>query len=125
MAAHIFNGGEGKGLRFSDTNSASDSKGSVWGMEGSSFWFLLGGAVLAVSLMLTLFTSYGVSFVASAAVAAGPLFLTVVYVFGFKNGKPPSYDVDVFEQLVVGRHWAPDHKRQPTHPLRETDGAGK
>ena len=125
MTTHGSNGGEEKGLRFSDTNSASDSKGSVWGMEGSSFWFLLGGAVLAVSLMLALFTSYGVSFVASAASAAVPLSLTAVYVFGFKNGKPPGYDVDVFEQFIVGRHWAPDHKRQPTHPLRELAAAQK
>lgn len=109
----------GGGLRFTETNSGEDSEGSVWGMEGSSFLALIAGAAGSVGIMLLLFTSIGVSFSASAGVAAVPLALTLIFVFGFKNGRPPGYALDVFELAIVGRHWAPDAKRQPQHFARE------
>ena len=105
-------------LRFTETNSGEDSGGSIWGMEGSSFFALLIGASLSVGVMLMLLASYEVSFTTSAGMAAVPLALTLVYVFGFKNGKPPGYALDVLEQAVVGRHWAPEPRRQPVHFLR-------
>lgn len=35
-------------LRFTDTNSADDSKGRTWGLEGNLFWFLAGGTFASV-----------------------------------------------------------------------------
>ena len=105
----------GGGLRFTETNSGEDSEGSVWGMEGSSFFALIVGAAVSVGIMLLMFTSMGASFSASVGVAAVPLALTLTYVFGFKNGRPPGYAFDVLELAVVGRHWAPDARRQPRH----------
>ncbi len=84
-------------------------------MEGSSFFALIAGAAVSVGIMLLMFTSMGASFSASAGVAAVPLALTLTYVFGFKNGRPPGYAFDVLELAVVGRHWAPDARRQPRH----------
>ena len=105
----------GGGLRFTETNSGEDSEGSIWGMEGSSFFALIVGAAVSVGIMLTMFTSLDASFSASAGAAAVPLTLTLAYVFGFKNGRPPGYALDVLEQAIVGRHWAPDVRRQPRH----------
>ena len=105
----------GGGLRFSETNSGEDSEGSIWGMEGSSFFALIVGAAVSVGIMLTMFTSLDASFSASAGVAVVPLALTLVYVFGFKNGRPRGYALDVLELVIVGRHWAPDARRQPRH----------
>ncbi len=109
----------GGGLRFAETNSGEDSEGSIWGMEGSSFFALIVGAALSVGIMLLMFTSMGASFSASVGVAAVPLALTLTYVFGFKNGRPPGYALDVLELSVVVRHWAPDAKRQPRHFSKE------
>ena len=81
----------GGSLRFTETNSGEDSEGSIWGMEGSSFFALIIGAALSVGIMLLMFTSMGASFSASAGVAAVPLALTLAYVFGFKNGRPAGY----------------------------------
>ena len=105
----------GGGLRFAETNSGEDSEGSIWGMEGSSFFALIVGAAVSVGIMLAMFTSMGASFSASAGVAAVPLVLTLTYVFGFKNGRPRGYALDVVELAIVGRHWAPDFRRQPRH----------
>ena len=35
-------------LRFTETNSADDSAGKTWGLEGNLFWYLVGGALQAV-----------------------------------------------------------------------------
>ena len=109
----------GGGLRFSETNSGEDSEGSIWGMEGSSFFALIVGAAVSVGIMLLMFTSMGASFSASTGVAAVPLALTLLYVFGFKNGRPPGYALDMLELAIVGCHWAPDARRQPRHFSKE------
>ena len=107
------------GLRFAETNSGEDSEGSIWGMEGSSFFALIVGAALSVGVMLMLFTSLEASFTTSTSVAAVPLGLTLIYVFGFKNGRPPGYALDMLELAIVGCHWAPDARRQPRHFSKE------
>ena len=37
-------------LRFTETNSADDSTGKTWGLEGNLFWYLIGGAFEAMEL---------------------------------------------------------------------------
>ena len=39
-------------LRVTDTNSADDSAGSVWGIEGSLLWVILGGLFLSLFTLL-------------------------------------------------------------------------
>ncbi len=39
-------------LRFTETNSADDSAGKTWGLEGNLFWFIAGGAFAAVVTLL-------------------------------------------------------------------------
>jgi hypothetical protein len=98
-------------LRFTDTNSADDSKGKTWGLDGNLFWFLAGGAFISVILMLLLFSAYKLSFGASFVIAALPLLFTLTYVFGFKQGKPPRYDIDCLEYntCFAGRDSARSH----------------
>jgi Flp pilus assembly protein TadB len=43
-------------LRFTETNSADDSAGKTWGLEGNLFWFVAGGAFAAVLTLLLLFS---------------------------------------------------------------------
>ena len=60
-------------LRFTETNSADDSAGKTWGLEGSLFWFLTGGVFAAVILLLVLFSMLHWTFVTFAAVKSRQL----------------------------------------------------
>jgi hypothetical protein len=105
-------------LRFTDTNSADDSHGKTWGLDGNLFWYLAGGGFISVVLMLLLFSAYQLSFGVSVIVAAIPLGLALAYVFGFRQGKPPRYDIDCLEYWFAGKGFGPEiHPRLP-HPLR-------
>ena len=105
-------------LPFTDTNSADDSKGRTWGLDGNLFWFLAGGAFLSVVLMLLLFSAFRFSFTASILVSGIPLFLAVTYVFAFRQGKPPRYDLDCLEYWMSGRGFGPEIHPHLKHPLK-------
>jgi hypothetical protein len=104
-------------IRFTDTNSADDSKGKTWGLDGNLFWYLIGGAFGSVVLMLLLFSAYRMSFMESTAVAAIPLTLTLVYIFVFRQGKPPRYDMDCLEYWLFGKGFNPCGQPKTQHPL--------
>lgn len=104
-------------LRLSDTNSASDSEGKTWGLDGDLFWYLVGGVFAFVITLLLLFSAFGIGFTQSLLVAAVPLILKLVYVFGFRQGKPPGYDVDLMDTWTSGKGFAPVAENSAKHPL--------
>jgi hypothetical protein len=104
-------------IRFTDTNSADDSKGKTWGLDGNLFWYVIGGGFASVCIMLLLFSSYRMSFFASAAIAVIPLILMLIYVFGFRQGKPPRYDLDCLEYWIFGKGFSPEPQPKIQHPL--------
>ena len=104
-------------LRFTETNSADDSQGKTWGLDGNLFWFVAGGSFVSVITLLLLFSALRMSFLMAAFVAAVPFTLTLAYVFGFRQGKPPGYDVDCFDLWLSGSGFGPEPNRQPFHPL--------
>jgi hypothetical protein len=104
-------------IRFTDTNSADDSKGRTWGLDGNLFWYLIGGGFASVILMLLMFSAYRMSFVASAATAVIPLTIVLIYVFGFRQGKPPHYDIDCLEYWLFGKGFSPEPQSKIQHPL--------
>lgn len=104
-------------LRFTETNSADDSQGKTWGLDGNLFWYIAGGSFVSVITLLLLFSALRMSFFMASGVAAVPFTLTLVYVFGFRQGKPPGYDVDCFDFWFSGASFGPELARQPSHPL--------
>lgn len=104
-------------LRFSDTNSADDSEGKTWGLDGNLFWFVVAGVFLFVVTLLLLFSAARCSFGQSFAMAMIPLTLTLIYVFGFRQGKPPAYDLDFVDYWTNGAGFAPNPQLQPQHPF--------
>ena len=104
-------------LRFTETNSADDSAGKTWGLEGSLFWFLTGGVFAAVLTLLVLFSMWHWTFPASLGAAAVPLAVSLLYVFGFRQGKPVGYDRDLLEFWIGGPGFAPELPGKTLHPL--------
>jgi hypothetical protein len=106
-------------LRLTDTNAASDSKGRTWGLEGSLFWWLVGGIGAGITLFFLLLVVVGASLGASCFVALVPVILCLAYIFGLRQGKPPGYDRDCFEYLLSGRGFGPQAAPNCHHPLYE------
>lgn len=105
------------GLRFTETNSADDSTGRTWGLEGDLFWFMAGGAFAFVMVLLVCFSALKLGFLISLVLAAVPLALCVIYIFVFRQGKPAGYDVDCLDYWLNGPGFSLDFQRQPIHPL--------
>ena len=95
-------------LRFTDTNAASDSKGRTWGLEGGLFWWLVGGVGVAITVFFVLLVMIKTSLLTAFLVALVPLGLCLAYIFGFRQGKPPGYDRDCFEQCFSPGGFAPE-----------------
>lgn len=91
-------------LRLTETNSADDSAGRTWGLEGNLFWHVVAGVFISVLTLLLCFSALRWSFGSSALLAAVPLTLSLTYVFGFRQGKPCGYDR---LSRVHGRGWNP------------------
>lgn len=106
-------------LRLTETNSAVDSSGRTWGLEGNLFWHVVAGVFLAVLTLLICFSALRWGFRVSAGFAAIPLMLSLLYVFGFRQGKPPGYDRDLLDGWINGSGFSPDLQQQPKHPLYE------
>src|ERR1700744_3803389 len=88
-------------IRFTETNSADDSQGRTWGLDGNLFWFI----------------AMRMGFFASVLIAAVPLALCATYVFVFRQGKPRGYDLDCLDYWLSGAGFGPVPERQPQHPL--------
>lgn len=104
-------------LRLTETNSAEDSAGRTWGLEGNLFWYVVAGVFIAVAMLLISFSAFRWSFTASTMVAAVPLTVSLIYVFGFRRGKPAGHDRDLLDGWLNGSGFGPDLQQQPEHPL--------
>lgn len=119
MNSERFQNNERDALRLSDTNSASDSGGRTWGLDGNLFWIVVGGGFMFVAILLLLFSTFRCGFLASLGIAAIPLTMTFTYVFGFRQGKPPAYDIDLLDGWLNGKGFQPNPNVQPQHPLKK------
>ena len=98
-------------LRFTETNSADDSAGKTWGLEGNLFWFVAGGAFASVVTLLLLFSVWRWTLLSALVPSLIPAGLALLYVFAFRQGKPSGYDTDLFELWLKGCGFGPEPPR--------------
>ena len=110
-------------LRFTDTNSADDSQGGAFGLDGNQYLVIIIAAIAGIGIVLLLFNGLQMSLGVSAVAGAMPFVISMVYIFGFKRGKPAGYDIDLFDTHIVGKdfNFNPHAKRSPllkSHSLK-------
>jgi hypothetical protein len=102
------------------THAGDDSDGKIWGIEGTNILFILAGLLMSVGLVMMLFRHHPPLF--SVGFGLLPFLVLTGYVFGFRQGKPKSYDTDLLETLLGGKGWMPS-LRQPANPLRRDENS--
>jgi hypothetical protein len=106
-------------LRITDTNSANDSKGRAFGLEGNNFIFVLIAFVASLAIYLVF------AFVLHTGVATALLFSlplvggTLAWVLLLRHQKPDGYAEDVFDDLVNGEGWSLSNGAHPAPPREE------
>jgi hypothetical protein len=107
-------------LRFTETNSADDSAGKTWGLEGNLFWYLVGGSFASVITLLLLFSVRHWSLISALLPAAVPIVLTLLYILAFRQGRPPGYDTDLFELWLKGTGFGPAQATPTATPTHDS-----
>jgi len=102
------------------THAGDDSDGRIWGIEGTNILFILAGLLLSVGLAMMLFRHHPPLF--SVGLGSLPFVVLTGYVFGFRQGKPKSYDTDLLETLLGGKGWMLS-PHQPGNPLRRDENS--
>src|SRR5882762_1849068 len=100
-------------LRVTDTNSANDTRGRAFGLEGNDFIFVVVGFVLALGFYLALTMVLRVRVPIAAVFALLLLLLPTAWVLLFRHNKPAGYAEDWFDQRLSGAGWSFRAHAQP------------
>ena len=101
-----------------DTQAGDDSDGKIWGLEGMNILIAVGGFMAGISLTGFCFIFLSTPPVTALGYGVVPSVLGLVYVFTLREGKPKSFDTDLFETLFLGRSWETKPLVKP-HPLEK------
>jgi hypothetical protein len=89
-------------LRFTDTNAADDSAGRVFGLDGNLYLPVVFADAWPGSCLFAGLGFAGTGYPLAGAVAAIPIIGSLVWVLGFRQGKPAGYDRDKLDDLLGG-----------------------
>jgi hypothetical protein len=108
-------------LRITDTNSANDSKGRAFGLEGNNFLYVLIAFVAALGGYLVLNVVLGVGMRAALALTLPVLLIPTGWVLLLRHNKPEGYASDLFDMLTNREGWSCAPRSQSSHDhLRRT-----
>jgi hypothetical protein len=106
-------------LRITDTNSANDSKGRAFGLEGNDFIYVLVALVAAFALYLILNAALHMRMGFALTLSLPVLVVPLAWVLLLRHNKPDGYAEDFFDDLVNGEGWSLATRVQPAPPGKE------
>ena len=87
-------------VRYYETNEGREVSQGFEGFQGNNVLLLLGA--VGISLMLSQGVDrLGLPFWGNILIMSLPVLVVSAYVFGLKQGKPPSYDMELAEWLII------------------------
>jgi len=93
-------------LRITDTNSANDSKGRAFGLEGNDFIYVLVAFMVALGLYLLLTALLHLAPLGALVFSLPILLVTLAWVVLLRHNKPEGYAEDLFDHLVNPEGWS-------------------
>lgn len=100
-------------LRITDTNSANDSRGRAFGLEGNDFIYVLVALVFAMGLYVVGTAILRIPVVPAVCLALPFFLLPTVWVVFLRHNKPAGYAADWFDHLVNREGWSQAPGAQP------------
>lgn len=102
---------EQQAVKLHETNEGRETQQGIAGFEGMNALYFM----VALGMAMLLFRRFASGPEASMPLAIGlasiPIIVVSAYCFGLKQGKPPSYDVELAEWLIIkaskGPYFAP------------------
>lgn len=104
-------------VRFHETNEGRETQQGIAGFEGLNALFFMGALGLSMILFRRFSEGPGANMGMAAVIASIPLIVVSAYVFGLKQGKPKSYDVELGEWLIIKLSRAPYFSPRQVEPL--------
>ena len=104
-------------LYITNTQAGDNSDGKYWGIEGMNIIIIIVGLAITLTSFFALTKKKENGFLYTVCVGSAPLVVSIGYVFGFRQGKPKAYDIDLIETMTSGTGWQPDFKSQKRNPV--------
>jgi hypothetical protein len=111
-------------LRVTDTNSANDTKGRAFGLEGNDFLYVLVAFVAAMALYLVSTAVLRIPALGALILSLPVVAVPASWVLLLRHNKPAGYAEDWFDHLVNREGWslAPAAQPRPTKQRHERPG---
>jgi len=108
---------EQQSIRLHETNEGRETQQGIAGFEGMNALFFMFALGMAMMIFRRFASGPDANTTLAIALASIPLVLVSLYCFGLKQGKPPSYDVELLEWLIIKASGAPYFSPQKVEPL--------
>ena len=106
-------------LRITDTNSANDSRGRAFGLEGNDFIYVLVAFVFAMGLYVVCTTILRIRVLPAVLLSLPLLVVPAAWVLLLRHNKPAGYAEDWFDHVVNREGWS----LAPVAHLKSTNSA--
>lgn len=87
-------------VRYYETNEGREVSQGFAGFQGNNVLLLIGAVGLSLLLSQGV-NNLGFPVWGNVLVMSLPVIIVSAYVFGLKQGKPPSYDIELAEWLII------------------------
>ena len=87
-------------VRYYETNEGRETSQGFAGFQGNNVLLLIGAVGLSLLLSQGV-DNLGFPVWGNVLVMGLPVFVVAAYVFGLKQGKPSSYDIELAEWLII------------------------
>jgi hypothetical protein len=108
---------ESQSVRLHETNEGRETQQGIAGFEGANAFFFMFAIGFGMLIFRKLSEGTNPNMMLAAGVASIPMLVVMAYVFGLKQGKPASYDVELGEWLIIKATQNPYFSPRQVEPL--------